>query len=180
MREKLVLVEYQLFYSPDGLIWYPSETGVKWPEEKCEGYLYKHLTWDELNAVKRTQIDIDEYKATKRDQLRAECRKEIVNLFVSDALGSNHNYDCREEDQANIITRTKASEIDGLAKKVWAHDGVEFIRKPHTTAQLQKLVVDMEAHIEAAQSKLESLINLVNAVDNGPPEGADEIDAIIW
>lgn len=178
---KDVIRENQLFYKKDAQSpWESSPTGNLWPEEKCEGYLHKHLTWDELQAIKKQSVDLDGYKETKKDQFRTACKSEIVNLFVSDALGSNHNYDCREEDQANIVTRTKASEIDGLTKKVWAHNGIEFTREPHTTAQLQQLVVDMEAHIESAQSKLEGLINQVNAVDNSLPTAQDDIDAINW
>lgn len=167
--------EQQLFYSKDGSSWRASTNGSRWPEEKCESYLYKHLAWDDLQNILRDSIDLDEYKEAKKDELRARCKAQILNLFISDALGSNHNYDCRPEDQANIVTRTKASEIDRLDKKVWAHDGVEFTRVPHSTAQLQQLIVDMEFHIDESQSKLELLINKVNACYN-----ADEIDAISW
>lgn len=167
--------EQQLFYSKDGSAWRASTSGSRWPDEKCDGYLYKHLTWIEFQAILRDSIDLDAYKEDKKNHLRSSCRSQIVNLFISDALGSNHNYDCREEDQANIVTRTKASEIDGLDKKVWAHDGVEFTRVPHNTAQLQQLIVDMEFHIEESQSKLELLVSQVSACSS-----ADDIDAISW
>lgn len=172
---KELLNEQQLFYSPDGASWISSVFGKKWPEEKCEGYLYKHLSFIEMSKIKRQLVDLDGYKESKKDKLREECKGKIVNLFTSNALGSDHKYYCREEDQANIVTRTKASEVDGLDKKVWACDGVEFTRIPHTTAQLQKLVVDMESHIEESQSKLEELINQVNACSN-----VDEVDDVVW
>lgn len=39
--------DLQLFYSRDGSIWEAEVTGNPWSEEKCKGYLYKHLTYDE-------------------------------------------------------------------------------------------------------------------------------------
>ncbi|AGH32159.1 tail fiber protein [Vibrio phage 11895-B1] len=165
--------EQQLFSSKDGSTWIPHLDGN--PRGDIGDWLHQNLTWDEMCTVKRQSVDLNEYKETKKDQIRASCRGEITNLFVSDALGSNHNYDCREEDQANIVTRAKASEIDSLPKKVWAHDGTEFSRTDHTTAQLQQLVVDMESHIETCQAKLEGLINQVNACTT-----CDQVDAVKW
>lgn len=43
--------EQQLFYSQNGESWIPSVYGKLWPEEKCEGYLHKHLTWDEFQDI---------------------------------------------------------------------------------------------------------------------------------
>lgn len=118
---------------------------------------------------------------TRRDELRADCTAAITGLFSSSALGSAHTYDCRIEDQANIRMRQAASTIDAGPRNIWAHDGVEFTREPHTTAQLDQIVIDMEAHIEADQAKLAGLIATVNAVDTGDDEAdAATIAAIVW
>jgi hypothetical protein len=114
---------------------------------------------------------------TRRDELRADCTAAIVGLFSSSALGSAHTYDCRIEDQANIRMRQAASTIDAATRNI----GVEFTREPHTTAQLDQVVIDMEAHIETQQAKLAGLIATVNAVDTGDDEAdAATIAAIVW
>ena len=44
--------EQQLFYIEDtGAFPQPSLDGSRWTEEKCEGYLHKHLTWVEMQAI---------------------------------------------------------------------------------------------------------------------------------
>lgn len=120
-------------------------------------------------------IPLVDLQATKRDEMRGACAAAITLMFQSDALGVAHSYDCRPEDQANIDTRLSASIHDTIPRKIWAHDGVEFQRLSHTTAQLQQVNVDMEAHIEAHQSTLETLVSLINAaVDQA------ELDLITW
>jgi hypothetical protein len=43
--------EHQLFYSKDGTDWIPSVYGERWIDEKCEGWLYKHLTFSERELI---------------------------------------------------------------------------------------------------------------------------------
>ena len=43
--------EQQLFYSQTGELWIASTSGDKWPEEKCAGWIRKHLTWGEFQAI---------------------------------------------------------------------------------------------------------------------------------
>ena len=120
-------------------------------------------------------IPLVDLQATKRDEIRTACAAAITLLFQSSALGSAHSYDCRPEDQANIDTRLSASMFDASPRKIWAHDGVEFQRLSHTTAQLQQVNVDMEAHIESQQSTLETLVSLINAAADQA-----ELDLITW
>jgi len=119
-----------------------------------------------------------------RDILRGKCRTAITTIFQSNALGAQHSYDCRTEDQGNIRTRLEASKIDTVSRKVWTHDGVEFTRTLHTTAELEQLILDMESHIELQQAKLETLINNVNAIetdiDRSYETKLSDIQAIVW
>lgn len=118
---------------------------------------------------------------SRRDELRVDCTNAITGLFSSSALGSAHTYDCRIEDQANIRMRQGASTIDSAPRKIWAHDGVEFTREPHTAVQLDQILIDMEAHIEVKQANLATKIALVNAVDTGDDAAdAATIAAIAW
>lgn len=134
-----------------------------------------------LDAAIGSYDYLSDIKDNRRTELRADCAGAIVGLFSSSALGSAHTYDCRVEDQGNIRMRQAASKVDVLSKKIWAHDGVEFTREPHTTAQLDQVLLDMEAHVETQQGKLEGLIATVNAVDTGD-DAADAITiaAIVW
>lgn len=122
-----------------------------------------------------------ESQSNRRTELREDCRSAITGLFSSSALGSAHTYDCRIEDQANIRMRQGASTIDSAPRKIWAHDGVEFTREPHTAVQLDQILIDMEAHIEVKQANLATKIALVNAVDTGDDAAdAATIAAIAW
>lgn len=152
--------------------------GVTFLQDGNEGHVF--VSYSEWLAEGNTPdpIDtptLDELKSIKRKSLRVNCRDAIKAPFQSSALGTPHLYDCRRDDQQNITIRLKASEFDGLTKKVWSHDGTEFIRQPHTTAQLSQVVVDMEIHIDINQDNLEVKIALVNAAVD-----STAIDAVTW
>lgn len=117
----------------------------------------------------------------RRSELRVNCEAAITGLFSSSALGSVHSYDNRRDDQSNLRLRQTVSALDTLPRNTWAHDGVEFTRKSHTTAQLDQVMIDMEAHIETQQAKLAGLIAQVNAVNTGDDTAdAITIAAIVW
>ena len=160
-----------LFYSEDGTKWSQSIAGKRWPEEKCNGYLHKHLTWSEMNAIKRQSVDLDGYKETKKDQLRASCRNAIEGLIQSFALGSQKTYDCRGVDQLNLNMIVNA----GIGGEIYTHDGTEFVWVQHTHEQCVKLLIDMNAHIKTQRDKLYQKVSLVNACAT-----CDEVDAINW
>lgn len=43
--------EQQLFYSKDGVDWEASTDGVRWGDDRCAGYLHKHIAWDEFQSI---------------------------------------------------------------------------------------------------------------------------------
>ena len=82
--EKIVMKELpneqQLFYSKDGSSWQPSLNGTQWSEEKCTGYLHKHLTWDEFQAIVNPPKSNDELFAQEMDALNSEYDKNMAIL----------------------------------------------------------------------------------------------------
>ena len=163
--------EQQLFYSKDGISWQPSLDGARWPDEKCEGYLYKHLTWNEFRAIQTGSIDLNGHKEDKKESLRQSCAKAIESMFQSDALGQSNTYDCRSVDQLNLNMIVNG----GVGGEVYTHDGVEFVWEMHTHEQCVSLLQSMNVHIKTQRDKLYQKVSLVNACTT-----RDEVDAINW
>ena len=72
--------ELQLFYSKAGSKWQSSLNGSQWSDEKCEGYLYKHLTWDEFQLIVNPPKTNDELFAEEMDELNANYDKAMSLL----------------------------------------------------------------------------------------------------
>lgn len=73
--------EQQLFYKKDNQSsWTPSLDGTQWPEEKCSGYLHKHLTWGEFQAIVNPPKSNGELFAEEMDALNAEYDKNMAIL----------------------------------------------------------------------------------------------------
>lgn len=120
-------------------------------------------------------------QSARRNELRALCSKAILGLYSSSALGSAHSYDNRRDDQSNLRLRQAVSTIDSQPRGTYAHNAVEFTWTSHTTAQLNQVMIDMEAHITAQQVNLATKIAQVNAVNSGDlAADAITIAAIAW
>ena len=72
--------EQQLFYSKDGSSWQSSLDGTQWPEEKCQGYLHKHLSWVEFQAIVNPPKSSDELFTEEMDSLNAEYDRNMAIL----------------------------------------------------------------------------------------------------
>lgn len=56
--------EHQLFYSQNGETWLASTNGKPWADEKCDGWMHKHLSWHDFQGIVITpksqdQIDLE-------------------------------------------------------------------------------------------------------------------------
>jgi hypothetical protein len=142
-----------------------------WSDEKCNGYLHKHLTWHEYCVIQREAIDLNGYKEDKKESLRQSCSEAIESMFQSDALGQSNTYDCRSVDQSNLNMIVNG----GVGGEVYAHDGVEFVWEMHTHEQCVSLLQNMNVHIKTQRDKLYQKISLVNACTT-----YDEVDVINW
>lgn len=156
------------------------------PSDGSQDYLITEdmteLTAQELDDAMNPDPSLEDCQDTHRDVLRLACATAITTMFQSSALGPEHSYDCRVEDQANLRGDYIGSTIDTLNRPVSAHDGVEFTDKSHTTEQLGKVSLSMGAHIRTQKDKLKGLIAAVNAVTASADPAADlaAVLAITW
>lgn len=112
----------------------------------------------------------------KRLEFWALCADEITRSnFQSDALGSIHNYDNRIVDQLNLKLRYDISLATGISQPLWASDGTRFQWKDHSSEEMLSVMISMNNHIKALQTKLVTKLAAVDAAVNKA-----QIDAIIW
>lgn len=112
----------------------------------------------------------------KYGELRMKCAEMILRpSFVSDALGSVHNYDCREIDQINLKMRYDIALHTGIPEPLWASDGTRFMWKDHTAAEIMDVLIAMNSHIKANQIKLANKLAQVDACTT-----KDQVRAISW
>ena len=124
-------------------------------------------TWDGLEWVE----DVDKWRKERKDWLRYKCRSGLVDIFKSEALGDSHNYDCRLVDQT-ILSLIVALDEGG---KIYAHDGVEFLKVEHTAEQCRVVLRDMLAHIQWHRDNLYQKVNQLNLC-----ETVEETQAVTW
>jgi len=102
--------EQQLFYSKDGSTWQPSLDGTQWPEEKCEGYLHKHLTWGEFQAIVNPPKSNDELFAEEMDALNDKHYQDVLDATNSYNIAKAR--DGSTETEKVIAARAKLADID--------------------------------------------------------------------
>ena len=120
-------------------------------------------------------VKLDRLKTFYKNLLRKKCEDEIVKPFPSSALGSEWHYDCRKEDQNNLLSKLLSSDTDSTSKILYAYDLVEWQEIEHTNAQLHQVNTDMEIHIQAKRSHLYIKISAINAAST-----VEEVKAIAW
>ena len=116
------------------------------------------------------------FKGRRRESINAACRNEIESGFTSAALGADHTYPSKEEDQTNLMaTFVLAKELNASKPfKCWDAAGVADYRV-HTVAQLHQVGQDAETHKMAALMKANTLKAQIAAATT-----LAEIEAIVW
>lgn len=115
--------EQQLFYSLDGSEWIPSLNGSRWPDDECEGYLYKHLTWVEFQDI------VNPTKSN--DELFSEEMEQLNNQYDIDMLVLANEYNIAVARDASTETEkvlTARAKIDALDAK-YESDQASLIEK---------------------------------------------------
>ncbi len=112
--------------------------------------------------------------------LSAACCAQILDGFLSDALGAFHAYPAKETDQSNLSASVLASLMPGNAADwttpFWCQDEAgAWAFVPHTAAQIQHVGRDAKAAILAAMSKNETLAAQVRAATT-----IAAVKAIVW
>ena len=103
--------EQQLFYSQTGESWMASTTGEKWPEEKCQGWTHKHLTWNEFQAIANPPPPTGELLNSEMNALNAAYDKAMTDLSVEYNVAVAR--DGSTETEKVTAIRAKITVLDG-------------------------------------------------------------------
>lgn len=110
--------EQQLFYSLNGSKWQPSLYGVQWSDEKCEGYLHKHLTWDEFQAIANPEPSTEELFTQELSELNTSFESDVkslsdsmANAMLTDGVNEQSRID---ELRARYAARKAQHDLDEL------------------------------------------------------------------
>jgi hypothetical protein len=110
--------------------------------------------------------------------MNAACQNQIIAGFHSDALGTDHLYPAKTQDQANLVASVTDSLMPDLAENwttpFWCMEEGVWSYCQHTAAQIQQVGRDGKAAIIAAMMKNEQLAQLINAAT------LETIDSINW
>ena len=115
-------------------------------------------------------------KSHQTAEINTACRAQIVAGFESSALGAAHFYPFKPEDQSNLMSTFMLSQISAMDKpfKCWDSSGVSGYRM-HTTAQLQQVGQDAEAHKMTALVKANTLKAQIEVATTKAA-----VEAIVW
>lgn len=128
--------------------------------------------YNEWLAVPNTPDPVEtlpEAKDRRKKELAGDAQAAIFGGFSSNALGGANNYGSTLADQIEIALKTAASQNDSNPRDVQA-SGTE---QAHSTAQLETLLDDLEAH---TQAQVVNLLNKQAAVDAVPDTGDLGVD----
>ena len=125
-------------------------------------------------------LTLDQTKEAHLSALSAACRSQILDGFLSDALGALHAYPAKETDQSNLSASVLASLMPGntadWTTPFWCQDEAgEWAFVPHTAAQIQQVGRDAKAATLAAMLKNETLAAQVRAATT-----IAAVKAIVW
>ncbi len=150
------------------------------------GMLDGNTGWlrDEYNdwlAVPNTPDPLEtllEAKDRRKTELAGDAQAAIFGGFVSNALGGANNYGSTLADQIEIALKTAASQNDSNSRDVQA-SGTE---QAHSTAQLETLQDELEAHTQAQVVNLLAKQAAVDAVPDTGDLGVDiaNVDAVTF
>jgi len=121
---------------------------------------------DLLPDIRRKQISI----------ANARCRLEIELGFPSSALGTAHQYPCKEEDQTNLMATFVLAKELNVSKPFKCRDssGVADYRM-HTVAELHQVGQDAELHKMTALVKANTLKAQIEVATT-----KTDVEAIVW
>lgn len=154
-----------------GYIWIPYE-GEN--EEEISPWTWWYHNGTFVNEDPKETLQV--VKDAKYFELRLKCAEMIViPSFTSEALGSIHNYDCREIDQINLKMRYDIASYTGNPEPLWASDGTRFMWKNHTAEEIMQVMIAMNAHIKINQNKLANKLAQIEACTT-----KDAVRAITW
>ena len=143
--------EQQLFYKKDEFSpWDSSVNGIPWTKEKCKGYLYSCLTWDEFQAIVNPPQTLEECKSAKMAALKSQFDDEYSGGF-----NSNEVFYSSDDTNRYRITKAKANS-GGL---VMNSGNMVMLDAPKSL----QVDIDMNAHLDDLDSRFYAAQNEVAA-----------------
>lgn len=100
----------QLYYCDSNGNWFSSKDGTEWPDEKCESYLYKHLTWDEFQSIVNPPKSNDELFTEEMNALNDRHYHDVLKATKSYNIAKAR--DGSTETEKVIASRDKIADID--------------------------------------------------------------------
>ncbi|PAF49646.1 hypothetical protein BKH41_02860 [Helicobacter sp. 12S02232-10] len=117
--------------------------------------------------------ELTELKNKKIEELNKTCDASILN-FTSDALGSEHIYDAKLEDQLNLLGLVAAN-IDSFFRCAPIDNPLDKQNLPHTKEQLKAVYND------ALKMKSEAIFKCGVLKDKvKKASGKEEVSKIVW
>lgn len=154
---------------------------TRWPEDNSGAQTEASL----IDVISAYDLVIGEsalYVARRQriNALSADCGKEIIGGFRSDALGPVHTYPSDIKDQLNLMGSVTDSIVPGLPEDwetpFWVCDEAGlWAYKMHDAAQIQQAGRDGKAHVVRLQSKLQHLTADIEAAQT-----EEAVAAIKW
>jgi hypothetical protein len=106
-----------------------------------------------------SSVLLSQAQAAQIAALSAACQSYLLAGFSSSALGSAHTYPSTLTDQQNQASVAAA----GTGGNLWCESGTVWSLTAHTAVQATQVVSDWKTYLNAAQTRLQTLITSVNA-----------------
>jgi hypothetical protein len=123
--------------------------------------------------LEQRTISLDEARAAQALVVGMACKQAIVGGFVSDALGSEHTYASKPEDQVNLIGAV-ASGLPSVDFWCADQDGAWSLA-PHTAAQIHQVLADAAIQRMLCSAKLQTLTAAIDSANT-----VDQVAAVVW
>lgn len=156
------------------------EFAVETAEAFDIGYIYN----PEAGTFATPPETLEQAQARKLRELSQACAAATIGGITCNALGSDHTYPTKRDDQANLDAEVTTAKLYGAAQApyhFWCAptgqktDPTAWIRKEHTAEQIEQVGLAVRSHVKAMQAKYEGARAEVLAATD-----VAGVDAVVW
>ena len=163
-----------------GQTWYHPTDYTKDPETYIELGQSPDSSW-----VTPKPYYIEEARIHKLEELSYKCTEEIVNGYVSDALGTDHHYPCNLWEQQTLIAMSFQANVDGVSAEPFVYwctndtvnvtDDAGWARRDHTVSEILEVSRAASTHVSACKDKSE-----LRVIETKLATNQTEMEAVVW
>lgn len=140
--------------------------------QKPESYMWN-------SELKIYEFDIESAKSKKSQDIRQKCALEITAGYLSDCLGEQYLYPCKDKDQLNMMAAVADSYNPAndatWATPFWCADtNGSWEYRLHTMSQIRQTCADYKMHTARKITKSAQLMAQIEAATQ------EELNLIIW